>query len=247
MTTMARGWTSGGTIRPSGDGTHYEAARVPLRDDKSPGLATGLATSARPSLGQRRSVGGVPREARGAVTQPGLGCDNVGFRLLRKAGWRVGEGLGKNGEGAVEPLRVWRKGDRRGIGAECESSGHVVGEDAPDKPKNSKRKKRGDGPGGAGEDSDDEPRDGASMAKEQLALAAHVKKKARDVAIHTSLFRAFKEEEPGTDMNPLLRRRREQDEAQSRAIRRRRDGRRRGDGDEPDGMSANNPLRGMFG
>ena len=71
---------------------------------------------------------------------------------------------------------------------------------------------------------------------------------ARDEAIARTIFRAFKDEGPSDsrDVNPLVRRRREREDAAER-----------GDGDgvkrrrprgvvAQAGMSANNPLRGMF-
>ena len=36
--------------------------------------------------------------------------------LMRRMGWRRGEGLGKKGEGRLEPIQPIRKQDRRGIG-----------------------------------------------------------------------------------------------------------------------------------
>lgn len=33
-----------------------------------------------------------------------LTCENVGFRMLEKMGWKEGEGLGANAQGIVEPV-----------------------------------------------------------------------------------------------------------------------------------------------
>lgn len=38
----------------------------------------------------------------------------MGAQLMRKMGWREGEGLGKNKEGSVEPIMVDFKTDRKG-------------------------------------------------------------------------------------------------------------------------------------
>lgn len=38
--------------------------------------------------------------------------------LLQKMGWRPGEGLGKNKEGALEPLQLEVKLDKRGLVSE---------------------------------------------------------------------------------------------------------------------------------
>ena len=31
-------------------------------------------------------------------------CDNVGFKMLEKMGWKDGEGLGQTGEGITTPV-----------------------------------------------------------------------------------------------------------------------------------------------
>jgi len=141
------------------------------------------------------------------------------------------------------------KSDKRGIGGESKSSGHVVGvgdgnathATAANKPR----------PGGnpttggqaAGADGDKDP---PKLAMSNDQMAKHVKKKARDKAITTTVFRAFKEEEPELDMNPLLRRRKDLEDAEGRTNKRRRE--RGGGGGDANGMSmsASNPLRGLF-
>uniref|UniRef100_A0A3P8UZP1 G-patch domain-containing protein n=1 Tax=Cynoglossus semilaevis TaxID=244447 RepID=A0A3P8UZP1_CYNSE len=44
----------------------------------------------------------------------------VGEFLMRKMGWRTGEGLGRNREGTVEPIIIDFKVDRKGLVAEGE-------------------------------------------------------------------------------------------------------------------------------
>lgn len=39
----------------------------------------------------------------------------VGELLMRKMGWRTGEGLGRNREGTVEPIIIDFKVDRKGM------------------------------------------------------------------------------------------------------------------------------------
>lgn len=39
----------------------------------------------------------------------------VGELLMRKMGWRTGEGLGRNREGTVEPIIIDFKVDRKGV------------------------------------------------------------------------------------------------------------------------------------
>ncbi|KHJ76568.1 g-patch domain protein, partial [Oesophagostomum dentatum] len=46
-------------------------------------------------------------------TRPTVG--GVGLRLMQKMGWRVGEGLGPDGMGNVEPLVLDVKNDRKGL------------------------------------------------------------------------------------------------------------------------------------
>ncbi|KJH52403.1 hypothetical protein DICVIV_01380 [Dictyocaulus viviparus] len=46
-------------------------------------------------------------------TRPKIG--GVGMRLMQKMGWRPGEGLGPDGTGAIEPLVIDVKNDRRGL------------------------------------------------------------------------------------------------------------------------------------
>ena len=41
---------------------------------------------------------------------------NKGFKLLQKMGWKEGSGLGKEGQGVVEPVLVEERGERLGLG-----------------------------------------------------------------------------------------------------------------------------------
>ncbi|XP_016402835.1 protein SON-like [Sinocyclocheilus rhinocerous] len=53
----------------------------------------------------------------------------MGELLMRKMGWRSGEGLGKHREGTVEPIIIDFKTDRKGLVAEGEKtqkSGNIV-------------------------------------------------------------------------------------------------------------------------
>lgn len=47
-------------------------------------------------------------------------ANNVGFRLLQKMGWHSGTGLGKAGQGRVEPIRVELQSERLGLGKATE-------------------------------------------------------------------------------------------------------------------------------
>ena len=39
----------------------------------------------------------------------------IGMKLMEKMGWRSGQGLGKNKEGPLEPIKIVVKGDRKGL------------------------------------------------------------------------------------------------------------------------------------
>lgn len=234
-------WASGGVINPS-DPTPG-ASGSSRGGDAVPRVGSGA-----PSDGSRGwSAGAIPRAARGGLASsstsaPRVDPTNVGFRMLRKAGWNVGEGLGKDKQGDTEPLRVWKKASRRGVGAESRASGQVVGETPPEK-RNPKPTPTPDprrpGSGARAADDDDAPVEPREM------MAARVAREARDRRIAADVGRAFREEEARADENPLLRRRREREEEEARRSKSGHKRRRAGD-DLGGGMSANNPLRGLF-
>ncbi|KXS18149.1 G-patch-domain-containing protein [Gonapodya prolifera JEL478] len=65
----------------------------------------------------------LPRAEARSTEGPGPGTrpfriagDNIGFRMLVKAGWRPGKGLGKDEDGRTTPVGVRKKVDRRGVG-----------------------------------------------------------------------------------------------------------------------------------
>ena len=37
-------------------------------------------------------------------TEPAIGEDNIGYKMLQKAGWKEGSGLGATGSGIVAPI-----------------------------------------------------------------------------------------------------------------------------------------------
>lgn len=39
-----------------------------------------------------------------AINELSLPEDNIGNKLLRNMGWKIGSGLGKNGQGRTEPI-----------------------------------------------------------------------------------------------------------------------------------------------
>ena len=154
-----------------------------------------------------------------------MNASNVGFRMLRNAGWNVGEGLGKTKQGATEPLRVARKTSRRGVGGEDPAEG--PGSGPSDKALSVVGARRAKRPRPS------EARDGASDARTSAAAAKTGKnvgdEKRRRAAAADAFARAaasaFDAPSADADVNPLLRRRAR---------------------DHNRDLSANNPLRGLF-
>ncbi|KAJ3191132.1 asparagine synthetase [Irineochytrium annulatum] len=85
------------------------------------------------------------REKRASVHVPLVGCTdddrashvmlinslqpshNVGYKMLMKMGWNSGVGLGKNGQGRVEPIPVIQKADHTGVGKDSQmNEAHVA-------------------------------------------------------------------------------------------------------------------------
>ena len=157
-----------------------------------------------------------------------MNASNVGFRMLRNAGWNVGEGLGKTKQGATEPLRVARKTSRRGVGGEdlADGSEAIVGSDAARSVVEARRAKRS---------RPSEARDGASYGpssptrasvKTEKNVGDEKRRRANAAdAFARAAASAFDAPSADADVNPLLRR---------RARNHTRD------------LSANNPLRGLF-
>ncbi|XP_062331905.1 NF-kappa-B-repressing factor isoform X2 [Osmerus eperlanus] len=52
--------------------------------------------------------------------------DNIGNQLLRKMGWKGG-GLGREGEGIAEPIKVKEQFSREGLGMDMDKPGHQLG------------------------------------------------------------------------------------------------------------------------
>ncbi|XP_026869895.2 G patch domain-containing protein 11 isoform X1 [Electrophorus electricus] len=56
------------------------------------------------------------RDRRDAALETSISSENKGFALLSKMGYKLGQGLGKEGGGRVEPIPINIKTDRGGIG-----------------------------------------------------------------------------------------------------------------------------------
>ncbi|GMJ00542.1 hypothetical protein like AT5G08535 [Hibiscus trionum] len=47
-----------------------------------------------------------------------IDSSNIGFQLLKKHGWKEGTGLGISEQGRLEPVKVYVKNNKKGLGAE---------------------------------------------------------------------------------------------------------------------------------
>ena len=121
---------------------------------------------------------------------------NVGFRMLRNAGWKVGDGLGKANQGETEPVRVVRKSSRRGVGHSEVGDLKVVGDftakkgrssDAKDNVKNKYETKTKTRPAGV------------NLGDEKK------RKRARCDSFARAAGRAFNDSGDTLDTNPLFR------------------------------------------
>ncbi|KHJ89423.1 g-patch domain protein [Oesophagostomum dentatum] len=63
-----------------------------------------------------RSEEALRRESEAASMRP-LGDDNIGSRLLKGMGWREGQGVGRNGQGIINPIEPTRRVEGAGLGA----------------------------------------------------------------------------------------------------------------------------------
>ncbi|KAI9029355.1 hypothetical protein DFJ74DRAFT_754825 [Hyaloraphidium curvatum] len=75
---------------------------------------------ARPPKPQRHFVGGPRSAPPPPVEEPtrrGIGGDNIGNQMLKKLGWREGEGLGRDSGGIVEPIKAEAYARGAGLGA----------------------------------------------------------------------------------------------------------------------------------
>ncbi|KAL6332482.1 hypothetical protein AAG906_008512 [Vitis piasezkii] len=53
-----------------------------------------------------------------AAATASIDSSNIGFKLLKKHGWKEGTGLGVSGQGRLEPVQAYLKKNKRGLGAD---------------------------------------------------------------------------------------------------------------------------------
>ncbi|XP_022429792.1 G patch domain-containing protein 11 isoform X3 [Delphinapterus leucas] len=68
---------------------------------------------------KRKSLKEEEQERRDIGLKNALGCENKGFALLQKMGYKSGQALGKSGDGIVEPIPLNVKTGKSGIGHEA--------------------------------------------------------------------------------------------------------------------------------
>lgn len=157
--------------------------------------------------------GGAAAKLMGSAEEAGLGPGSRGYRLLRRAGWRAGAGLGAAEQGPTEPLAARGNAGRRGLGAgpapgaggggEADVAAATAAAPAEEAPRRRgggrKRRRRAGG-----------ETDAAGGEREPEGGGLPIERETRkEKQIATYLFRAFKEEEPEPGgerhSNPLLR------------------------------------------
>ncbi|KAJ1365677.1 hypothetical protein KIN20_026085 [Parelaphostrongylus tenuis] len=78
------------------------------------GLDPGVSDYVRDEFGSR-SEEALRKESEAASMRP-LSDDNIGSRLLKGMGWREGQGVGRNGQGIVNPIETQRRVEGAGLG-----------------------------------------------------------------------------------------------------------------------------------
>ncbi|XP_045142997.1 G patch domain-containing protein 11 isoform X2 [Echinops telfairi] len=68
---------------------------------------------------RQKSLKEEEKEKRDIGLKNALGCENRGFALLQKMGYKSGQALGKSGDGIVEPIPLHIKTGKSGIGHEA--------------------------------------------------------------------------------------------------------------------------------
>ena len=118
-----------------------------------------------------------------------------GARLLRAVGYGGSGGLGKRENGAVEPVRVRVKRDRRGVGDPSAETYEVVGE----------RRTAAKTREAAGEEEEEEEEETREDETMKNIRARNEVARRREKEVTRAMFRAFKSGDVEADVNPLLR------------------------------------------
>ncbi|EYU30248.1 hypothetical protein MIMGU_mgv1a019067mg [Erythranthe guttata] len=72
--------------------------------DECSSIGLGVMSTAPPSMASSASIP--------------IDSSNIGFRLLKKQGWKEGTGLGVSQQGRLEPIEAFIKKNKRGLGAD---------------------------------------------------------------------------------------------------------------------------------
>eukprot|EP00850_Spirogloea_muscicola_P013364 SM000090S24326 [mRNA] locus=s90:324415:325990:+ [translate_table: standard] len=120
----------------------------------SSGLAVGGSSTtvyANIRAADQPAVDGERPERAGSSGAPQLGEGNIGYQLLKKAGWKEDRGLGAAEQGQLRPVSARLKRNKLGIGAEDisnvlvdSSATRLIGHLGEDKPRPEKHKATGD-------------------------------------------------------------------------------------------------------
>lgn len=127
--------------------------------------------------------------------------NNIGFQLLKKAGWKEGSGLGSEQQGRPVPLEAWHNKGKQGIGA-TGNVGETTGEKAlAGAPESGAKRKTSEAA------TSNQPR---PKTKDEKLITKKMKKALRreqawrDSAVERHMREEFNEIEPTCQHNPLL-------------------------------------------
>lgn len=141
---------------------------------------------------------------------PQIASSNVGYQLLRKAGWQEGQGIGINQQGRPIPLSAYHQQARHGIGADTKPAKAL----RSDQNKLGRKRQAGASSekGGTVMQKEllpvpDVPEDPKIKRQRHQQILQAEADEAAGKAIQRYMYRAFNEMsgEPTSDSNPLLR------------------------------------------
>ncbi|KAG2446707.1 hypothetical protein HYH02_008272 [Chlamydomonas schloesseri] len=170
-------------------------------DDAPEPAAAGRAgiRSAASAPGPAPAVAGASGASSSTVWTGGIDADNVGFKLLKQAGWRVGTGLGAAGQGRHEPIEPNAAKGTRGLGFDSAAAREQQRQQQEQHRQQQVQARGAAGVSGAG---------GVSAAQRMKRLAEEeLAKEPMDakVARHRSVMRAEAEQERGRAIERYLR------------------------------------------